>query len=122
MSSKEPILVLAGNHAEFVYHARRFRENFYPIYLSEVRVIRGRRDGKYICVGNWMRKPERELAEIREILRMSGFREVGYSEVINEDLARNALLPQKTWEQKTEESRLSFYSEEEFIKEEEMWL
>ena len=88
---KKPILwVLAGRIVEFEWIVNRMYEQYgskeqspYDIrYISDEQRIRGFRDCFYICEGNWFKRSDYEY--IIEIMRHSGFKEIGYSDLFGE--------------------------------------
>jgi hypothetical protein len=86
---KERLWILAGNWRQFEYYNRMFRElGFYPIYLSEVRKIRGVRGEKFIRVGTWHEKRTRELDEIMAVLNFNDFTEMRHEIIEKEEEER----------------------------------
>lgn len=78
-------------------------------YISdEYSILRGYKDEKYICLGNWNRR--HRSIEIMIMMRHAGYKEVGFSEVTG--------IGGET-DYKTERERDAMFQNE-FISEEEM--
>ena len=93
----ERLWILAGDYRQFKHYDRMFKElGFDPIYLSEVRKIRGVRGERFICVGTWYEKRPRELDEILEVLKLSDFTEMKH-EVIEREERERRLWERRHW-------------------------
>lgn len=89
-SDPKPILfIMAGSIQEYDYfrnkmfnhYAGRDRCPYEARYLHDESKLRGHRDQNFICYGNWHRKPDRDLAIIRELLRHGNHKELGHSDI-----------------------------------------
>ena len=87
----KPILwVLAGRMLEFDHIAHRMYSKYggkeqspYDIrYISDEQRIRGYKHCFYICEGTWFRR--NDLNYIMEIMHVSGFKELMYSDLFGE--------------------------------------
>jgi hypothetical protein len=87
--NKERLWILAGNYKQFDHYNRVFKEyGFEPIYLSNVRKIRGVRGEKFIRVGTWYDQRSRELEEILAVLSLSDFTEMRHEVIEREEEER----------------------------------
>jgi hypothetical protein len=118
-NNKPKLFILCGNINEFHFWARRIYEKTqeYEVkYISSTQVIRGYRNSRYICLGNWFRTFDNLSEEAIEIMRISDFKELYYSDIFGFE---------------SEEAEREYYENsggpvpmtiEEFISEEEMLL
>lgn len=113
------LFILCGNTNEFIFWANRIYEKTqeYELkYISSTQVIRGYRNQNYICLGNWFRTFDNLSEESIEIMRISDFKELMYSDIFGFE---NEEAEREYYENSGEPVPMTI---EEFIKEEEMWL
>jgi len=110
---KKLLFILCGNHNQFAYWSNRIYEKtneYNIIYAHEARIVRGYRDERYICLGNWFSTRDYIAEETIQVLRGTECIELMYSDIFDFE---------------SEEEEREHYRKLgsiEFISEEEMWI
>jgi len=112
---QKKLFLLCGSHTEFAYWARRILEKtdeYCVVYAHEDRIVRGYREEKYICLGNWFQMRDFSAEKTLEIMRLSEFTELRFSDIFDHD----------SEEAEERDYHTGINSPPDFLSEEDMWI
>ena len=84
LPERKILFILCGRHSEFAYWANKIMEKtdaYNIIYAHEARIVRGYRNERYICLGNWYRHSDMVVEEMMMVMRGAEFQELMYSDI-----------------------------------------